>query len=1056
MHRLKSVEEFSSFRQNIFEEPKSEIPYLVVCAGTGGQASGSNDIIRIIKRYILDHNLQEKISLRITGCQGFCELDPFIIVNPDRYLYPLLSMDDVPAVIEASLKHEAIEDLLYRESKHHKTQRCKDEIPFFKKQQRLILGMNEYVDPIRIFDYMQQGGYSALEKILPNVDYKWIIEEVKKSGLRGRGGAGFPTGKKWESARASGKPGEQKYIICNADEGDPGAYMDRSVLEGNPHAIIEGLLIGGFAIGATKGIIYVRSEYPLAIKHTLIAIRQAAELGLLGENILNTGLNFNLEIVRGAGAFVCGEETALIKSVEGFMGEPRQRPPYPVEKGLWGHPTCINNVETLCNIPWIISHGADQFANIGVPTSTGTKIFSLVGKIKNTGLVEVPMGITINEIVYDIGGGPADNKPIKAVQTGGPSGGCIPAEKFDLTIDYDSLVEAGSIMGSGGMIVMDENTCMVDIAKYYMGFLKEESCGKCFTCRKGTQRMYEVLEDITTGNGKLEQLELLEELALVVKDTTMCGLGQTASNPVLSTLRYFRHEYIEHIVNKRCPAGVCKELVGAPCQFTCPIGTEPWRYVAHIAQGEYETAYKVIRETNPFPSVCSRVCDHKCEQNCRLGTTGVQPVAIRALKRFVTDNVDPSIYQPERERRDKDLPPVAVVGSGPAGLTAAHMLSLKGYKVTVYESEAYPGGMLLNCIPSYRLPRDILKKEIECILDENITLVLNTRLGSDITIEQIYQKGHKAVFLAIGAQKGRRLYLDDEDSEGVYPAIEFLKAFNLNNESWAKGKVGIIGGGNSAVDAARTALRQKNVEKVTIIYRRTKEEMPAFWEEIEAAEEEGIEIKILVTPTRILSHKGYVAGIECLKNELGDLDSSGRRRPVPLQGTEFNIPLDTLIIAISEQPDIDSIGPEGLSGLEIDKNGALIVDPETLACSKAGVFAGGDVVTGPNTVVDAIAAGKKAAIMIDRYLHGEKLKQPLERILPKHYIEPWLLTEAEQEDQNRIKPLKMSPSDRRKNFYEVEDTLLEEQARREARRCLRCDLDFTQKYTEIKDAEKVL
>ena len=748
MRKHSSVEEFSNFRQRVLSgrEVQSDEPTLVVCAGTGGQASGSNDILRVIKRYIIERSMGEKVKIRVTGCQGFCEMDPFILVEPGHQLYPKLSMKDVPRVVEAAVGGFVDEGLIYQDPKIQKYYHCQKDIPFFNKQTRTILGNNQKLDPIRILNYIEQDGYASLEKVLSKIDPEWIIKEVQKSGLRGRGGAGFPTGKKWELARASQNGNGQKYIVCNCDEGDPGAYMDRSLLEGNPHSIIEGIIIAGIAIGATKGFIYVRSEYPLAIKHTLIALRQAEDIGVLGKNILGTGIDLNIEIIRGAGAFVCGEETALIKSVEGFMGEPQHRPPYPIEKGISGKPTCINNVETLANIPVIIKNGGEEYAKIGVPGNTGTKIFSLVGKIKNTGLVEVPLGIKMSEVVYDIGGGSVGKAKIKAVQTGGPSGGCIPASMFDLPIDYDSLAKAGSIMGSGGMIVMDDNTRMVDVAKYFMKFLKDESCGKCFTCRKGTQRMYEILEDISIGKGTLKDLDLLEELALVVKDTTMCGLGQSASNPVLSTLRYFREEFERHIIDKRCDAFVCTELVGAPCHSACPVGTEAWRYVAHIARGEFEEAYATIREANPFPSVCARVCDHQCEERCRLGTSGSDPVAIRALKRFITDRIDPSTYKPVRETgATKDSPKVAVIGSGPAGLTAAHYLSLKGYKVSVFEAEDEPGGMLFCAIPSYRLPKETIKNEIAALLDDNITVKCNTALGSEFTIDQLFNEGYKSV-----------------------------------------------------------------------------------------------------------------------------------------------------------------------------------------------------------------------------------------------------------------------------------------------------------------------
>ena len=1042
MSRVKTLEEFRNFRKLVTGEPPDGKPCLVICAGTGGQASGSNDIIRIIKREIVDRELHDRLSLRITGCLGFCQKDPFILVEPGHHLYPKISKKHVSQIIDATLKGEIVEDLLYREPESPVKYFSQNEIPFFKGQTRTILGQNQNLDPIRILDYLRIGGYSALEKVLGDPNPEWIINEVKKSGLRGRGGAGFPTGKKWEMARKSGAPSTTKYIVCNADEGDPGAYMDRSLLEGNPHAILEGMIIAGMAIEATKGIIYVRSEYPLAIKHSLIAIRQARDLGFLGENILNTGINFDIEIFRGAGAFVCGEETALIASIEGKMGEPRQRPPYPISKGIGGQPTCINNVETLANIPTIINRGADEYIKVGVPGNTGTKIFSLVGKIKNTGLVEVPMGAKIKDIVYRIGGGSIGKAKIKAVQTGGPSGGCIPVSMFDLPIDYESLTQAGSIVGSGGMIVMDEDTCMVDVARYFMNFLKDESCGKCFTCRKGTQRMYEILDDISKGKGTLEGLELLEELALVVKDTTMCGLGTTASNPVLSTLRYYADEYLQHIKHKRCPAGVCKELVGAPCRSACPLGTETWRYVAHIARREYDEAYRAIREPNPLPAVCARVCHHPCEDRCRLGTTGNQPLAIRELKRFITDNVDPKCFRPHRAAiPGRNIPQVAVVGAGPSGLTVAHYLSLRGYRVTIFEAETQPGGMLQCGIPAYRMPRRVLKKQIGALLDENITLKCGVALGRDITIDDLFAEGFQAVYLAIGAHKSLRLEIEGEDARGVWPAMTFLKAFNLRGEQLAKRRVGVIGGGNSAIDAARVALRQKGVESVTILYRRTRQEMPAYKEEIEAALEEGVAIQTLISPVKVIAKKGRLTGLTCITNQLADFDSSGRQRPVAVAGTEHNLDLDTLIVAIGENTDTNDIAA---MGLEVTKKGTLQINAETFSTTRVGVFAGGDVVTGPNTIVNAMAAGKMASEVIDRFLRGEKLEVPAERRLPEVYIAPVEVGEEERLNAKRIEPGAAHVSAGKLNFREAARALSAEEAQREARRCLRCDLEFTQ------------
>ncbi len=1078
MLRLSSISELRKLQAAIADAADKDKPCIVIPAGTCGLASGAGDLIRIAKREILAKGLTKKLRLRITGCHGFCQMEPSVLVEPRRVFYPRVSTEQMARIVKAAARDEVLTDMLFSDTETGKPVEKQDDIPFFNKQIRRILAWNEKVDPIRIYDYIENGGYSVLDKVFTKGEPNWVVQQVKHSGLRGRGGGGFPTGLKWELlAKQPGNRG--KFLVCNADEGDPGAYMDRSVLEGNPHSIIEGMLIGAYGTGATEGIVYVRHEYPYAIKHLNIALKQAHEIGLLGENILGTGFSFDIKIIKGAGAFVCGEETALIRSVEGKTGEPRQRPPFPVQKGVNGKPTAINNVETWANIPLIFRLGAEEFAKVGTKNNSGTKIFSLVGKSKNTGLVEVPMGINIKDIVYNIGGGPVGKARIKAVQTGGPSGGCIPAEKFDLQVDYDSLTAAGSIMGSGGMIVIDENTCIVDIAKYFMNFLKDESCGKCFTCRKGTQRMHEILDDISKGRGTLQHLDLLKELAEVVKDTTMCGLGQTASNPVLSTLRYFHNEYLQHILDKKCGAFVCKDLVGAPCQSACPLGTEAWRYTAMIEKGEYEQAYKVIRDANPFPSVCARVCDRKCETRCNLAASGSEAIAIRALKRFVTDRVDPSVYKPAKTARNiKDAGKVAVIGAGPAGISAAHYLSLLGHKVTLFDASEEPGGMLISCIPAYRLPKELLRKEIKSLLDdENITIKCGTALGRDITIDDLFKDSFKAAFLAIGADKSQRLGLEGEDIKGIYSSMAFLKAFNLRGEELAKGHVGIVGGGNSAVDAARVAIRQKNVKSVTLLYRRTYQEMPAYAEEVEAALEEGIKLETLVSPVKIRyieaaeaegvkvetfvepvkidARHGHLADIKCIRNKLGDVDSSGRRQPVPIPDSEFTIKLNTLIVAIGERPDSDCLSS---MGLELDKSGRLRTDAKTLCTNREGVFAGGDLVTGPNTVVDAIAAGRKAAEVIDRYIRGEELIESPTVKLPTVFIEPAAVGEEELEEVPRAEPAALPAKSRKKSFAEVELPLSIEQAKREAQRCLRCDLEFMQykedegvKYTAVKE-----
>ena len=560
MSSLNSFRELEHLRERLQEQRQNITTTVMVCGGTGCQASGSRAVINAIRDELSRQRLDLSVRLCVTGCHGFCEQGPVIIIEPGNLFYCHVSPEDAFEIVSQTLvKGEIIERLLYTDPVSGKRVQTESEIPFYQAQDRQLLSRNLMVDPCSIEDYVVAGGYSALTRVLNGMAPEEIIKEVESSGLRGRGGGGFPTGRKWSECREA--PGDEKYVICNADEGDPGAYMDRCVLEGNPHLVLEGMMIGAWAIGAQKGYVYVRNEYPLAVRHSRIAVDQARELGLLGDNILGSSFSFDVDIARGGGAFVCGESTALMESLEGKVGEPRPKDVHTVIDGLYHKPTTLNNVETWANVPPIILNGSSWFASKGTSGSKGTKILALTGKIKNTGLVEVAMGTPIRTVVFDIGGGALNGKPIKAVQTGGPSGGCLPVEKFDLAIDFDVLSEAGSMIGSGGMVVMDEETCMVDVAKYFLTFLQDESCGKCVPCRLGVDRMLEIITDITEGRGRPEQLDLLEELADTVSQTALCGLGKTAPNPVLSTLRYFRAEYEAHIKEKKCPAGVCKALI---------------------------------------------------------------------------------------------------------------------------------------------------------------------------------------------------------------------------------------------------------------------------------------------------------------------------------------------------------------------------------------------------------------------------------------------------------------------------------------------------------------
>jgi NADH-quinone oxidoreductase subunit F len=807
--------------------------------------------------------------------------------------------------------------------------------------------------------------------------------------------------------------------------------MDRSVLEGDPHSVIEAMAIAGYAIGSSQGYVYVRAEYPLAVERLTCAIDQAREYGLLGEDIMGSGFSFDLEIRKGSGAFVCGEETALMTSIEGNRGEPRPRPPFPAQKGLWDRPSLLNNVETYASIPPIILKGAEWYASFGTEKSKGTKVFALAGTVNNTGLVEIPIGTPLGEIIFDIGGGIPGGKRYKAAQIGGPSGGCIPREHLNVPVDYESLTELGAIMGSGGLIVMDEDTCMVDMARFFLEFVQDESCGKCSPCRIGTKRMLEIVERICAGKGEEGDIERLERLGNIIKNTALCGLGQTAPNPVLSTIRHFRDEYEAHIREKRCPAGVCPELVRAPCQNACPAGVDVPGYVSLISEKRYAEALALHRNRNPFASVCARVCFHPCESKCRRLTLD-DAVSIRGLKRFMVEQ-EVTIQLPEvRDSEENAKRKIAVVGAGPAGLSCAYFLARLGYRPKVFEAEERPGGMLIQAIPAYRLPREVLEREIRMIERLGVDIETGKKLGRDFTLESLRESGYEAVFLGVGAPRGFGLGIPGEDARGVVEAVDFLREYNLRESVNVGKEVVVIGGGNAAVDAARTAKRL-GAESVKIIYRRTRNEMPAYTEEVVEAEAEGIEIVTLAAPVEVVGKNGSVAALKCRRMSLGEFDRSGRRKPEPVEGSEFDVKADQVIAAIGQFLEPGEI----LDGTELilTRRNYVDVNPLNGQSSVPWLFCGGDAATGPSSVTEAVGAGEKAAVGIDEFLTGQKHAFWREDREVGTFFDP----EADPVSYARA-PQKTLPASRRKgNFTEVEVAMGEKTALREAKRCLRCD-----------------
>ena len=1033
--KIGSVSDLTALREKLQKEnvktSKDDTQQILVCFGGSCLASGAKEVRDALQDELEKAGMANKVQLVETGCMGPCVAGPVALVGEDRTFYQSLKPEDAKDIVNSHIcAGKRVEHLMIADEEGNIPAPCRQDMQFFKRQTQVVLRNCGWIDPTQIADTIANDGYAALAKALTDIGADGVVEQLKISGLRGRGGAGFPTWRKWSFAKA--KEADTRYVLCNADEGDPGAYMDRSVLEGDPHAIIEGMALAAFAIGSNQGYVYVRAEYPLAVERLNIALEQARECGLLGNNIMGTDFSFDLEIRMGSGAFVCGEETALIASIEGKRGEPRPRPPFPAIKGLWGMPTVLNNVETYANVAAIILNGGEWYANMGTEKSKGTKVFALAGAVRNTGLVEVPIGTPLGELIYDIGGGIIDDMPFKAAQIGGPSGGCIPKQNLNVPLDYETLADLGAIMGSGGLIVMDENTCMVDVARFFIEFVQEESCGKCVPCRTGTRRMLEILERICAGKGEIEDIDRLEELGEFIKIASLCGLGQTAPNPVLSTIRHFRKEYEQHIIDKTCEAGVCAELVRAPCLSACPCGVDVPGFVSMVGDQRYSEALKLHRERNPFASVCARVCFHTCEDKCRRSQLDA-PVSIRAIKRFMVDQ-EVMVQIPEvRENEENAKRKIAIVGAGPAGLSCAYFLARLGYKPVVMESESRPGGMLVQAIPAYRLPREELAREIRMIESIGVTIETDQMLGRDYTLESLKDDGYELIYLAIGAPLGVDLNIKGSDADGVTEAMSFLRQYNIRGSVPVGKQVVVIGGGNAAIDAARTAMRL-GAENVTVIYRRTREQMPAYVEEIEEAIDEGVTLCTLLNPEEFVVDNGKVTGVLCHHMKLGEFDRSGRRRPQDdADVTAEVIEADQVIVAIGQALDKDMT--VGDLEVEFNDNGWVKADSRCGATSVPWLFAGGDVATGPSSVAQAIGAGECAAIEMDIRLTGE------EHSFWRGYKDQGAIFDPDAEPLGyaREKLPTIPLAKRSNNFSEVEQPWSEATALRQAKRCLRCD-----------------
>lgn len=1037
MKKLLSIGQLEWLRNTLLAGKGEEKTTVLVCM-TGCRAYGAREVLASICEEVERQGLSDRVKIRSTGCHGFCAKAPVVAIEPMGVQYQEVAPEDAFDIVSETIKeHRLVDRLAYRDITTNQPIFYRDRIPFYKKQVRRVLANCGKIDPTKVDHYIASGGYRALAKVLGSMTPEDVIEEVTAARLRGRGGAGFSTGVKWNYARRA--PGSPKYIICNADEGDPGAFMDRAMLEGDPHSVIEGLMVGAYAIGAEHGFIYVREEYPIAVEHLSIAISQLEALGLLGANILGTGFDFHLSLKKGAGAFVCGEETALMASIEGRRGMPNPRPPFPAQEGLAKKPSNINNVETLANIPLIINNGAGWYTEVGTDKSGGTKIFSLAGKVNNTGLVEVPFGTSIHDIIFGIGGGIPKERAFKAVQMGGPAGGCIPAQLINTPVDYETISRLGAIMGSGGMVVMDENNCMVEIARFFLGFTQSESCGKCAPCRLGTTQLLEILTRITQKKGRLRDIETIREIGATVTETSLCGLGQACAKPALSTLKYFEEEYRDHILEHRCAGATCDDIVISPCQHACPAGIDVPNYVAAIAKGEYQKAVDIIRERNPFPAVCGRVCIHPCEYKCRRGELD-EPVAIRSLKRFASDWYFKNIGFPATPFPLTRKEGVAVVGAGPAGLSCAYFLRKAGYGVTVFESQPKAGGMLSIALPEFRLPPAVIEAEVRYIEACGVEIRYNTPVDSKHTVDDLMKEGHDAVFIAAGAQTSKRIGIpgEEKDLSGLHYGLSYLCDVRKGDVTGFQGKTVVIGGGNVAVDVARTSLRT-GASEVHLFCVEARDMMPAWEKEVAEAVEEGVVINADWAPKRIVHESGRVTGIEFVRC-VSVFDEEGTFNPMSDESVRQVIDADHVVISIGQAPDISFLSED--SRLERELWGSLAIDENSLSTNIPGVFAGGDFTSGPTFVIRAIASGRRAAIAIDRYLKGQKGRIEIADEKTDMAVEAGLALESEKEGDNpRVHVRHEAPCDRILDFREVEKGFTEEEAVCEAVRCLRCDLE---------------